>query len=398
MLMSSAPLRVLIVGGGLAGPCLAQGLRRAGVEVSLYERDPAPASRGQGYRIHIAPEGATALRACLPHALFELAVATSCKPGGGVTVLDPELRVVHRMTIDAPEGHDHGYAGIVVDRLTLRQVLLGGLEDAVRFGAVCTGYELLAGGGVRARFADGSAAEGDLLVAADGGASRVRAQLLPQARVVDTGLRGVFGKTFLTEETRALVPPASLDGFSSVVGSDGRWMALAGMQFRTDPRTAAAGWPNLAFADPRDYVMWVLGAPIEALGEVAPRLQEAEGAELRGLVARLVADWHPDLGELVRRGDPATVSSTVIRTAEPVSPWPSGPVTLAGDAAHCMVPAGIGAAVALRDAGVLTTRLGEAISGEKPLLQAVAEYEREMLDYGFAAVAASLEVQKRHTP
>jgi 2-polyprenyl-6-methoxyphenol hydroxylase-like FAD-dependent oxidoreductase len=49
-------------------------------------------------------------------------------------------------------------------------------------------------GRIRARFEDGSSAEGDVLVGADGASSRVRWQLLPQAQRIDTGLIGLSGK------------------------------------------------------------------------------------------------------------------------------------------------------------------------------------------------------------
>lgn len=87
-----------------------------------------------------------------------------------------------------------------------------------------------------------------------------------------------------------------------------------------------------------------------------------------------------------------------MREAERLDHWQTCPVTLVGDAIHCMIPAGIGAAVALQDAGLLSDRLAEAIRGEKPILEAVAEYEGEMLKYGFEAVAASKHVAEGHAP
>ena len=48
MLQSS--LQVLVIGAGLGGLCLAQGLRKAGVEVEVYERDAGLAVRTQGHR------------------------------------------------------------------------------------------------------------------------------------------------------------------------------------------------------------------------------------------------------------------------------------------------------------------------------------------------------------
>jgi 2-polyprenyl-6-methoxyphenol hydroxylase-like FAD-dependent oxidoreductase len=50
-------MHVLIIGGGIGGLCLAQGLRRRGVSVAVYERDRTPDARLQGYRLSIEPPG-----------------------------------------------------------------------------------------------------------------------------------------------------------------------------------------------------------------------------------------------------------------------------------------------------------------------------------------------------
>ncbi|HTR91913.1 MAG TPA: NAD(P)-binding protein [Trebonia sp.] len=62
-------MKVAVIGAGIGGLTLAQGLVRAGVDVSVYERDPALDSRGQGYRIRL--HAAAALEACLPPDLYD---------------------------------------------------------------------------------------------------------------------------------------------------------------------------------------------------------------------------------------------------------------------------------------------------------------------------------------
>lgn len=116
-------------------------------------------------------------------------------------------------------------------------------------------------------------------------------------------------------------------------------------------------------------------------------LATADGSRLRRIAAELVADWHPNFGALVRLGEPDSVRNTTMRTAEPVSHWETGPVTLMGDAIHTMVPVGNSAAVALKDASVLCRHLTGRTGS---LLEAVHAYETEMLEYGFRAVAESL--------
>jgi 2-polyprenyl-6-methoxyphenol hydroxylase-like FAD-dependent oxidoreductase len=83
---------VVIIGAGVGGLCLAQGLRQAGVPVQVYERDQAPDARLQGYRLNIEPVGSRALHDCLPGQLWQLLVATAGDPGPGMGVFTHRLR------------------------------------------------------------------------------------------------------------------------------------------------------------------------------------------------------------------------------------------------------------------------------------------------------------------
>ena len=74
-----APLHVVIIGGGIGGLTLAQGLKKSGVSVAVYERDRTRTDRVQGYRVHINSTGSLALHECLPAPLFE----TFTRPTGG---------------------------------------------------------------------------------------------------------------------------------------------------------------------------------------------------------------------------------------------------------------------------------------------------------------------------
>ncbi|MEU8972999.1 NAD(P)/FAD-dependent oxidoreductase [Streptomyces monashensis] len=362
-------MRVLISGAGLAGPCLAHGLRQHGHDVLLFERDPAVDARAQGYRIHINGDGDSALRKWLPAEAYEQAVATSCMADGGVSMTGPDLREFTEIALP-PDA-----AGITVDRLTLRRIMLRDLMDSTRFGAGFSRYELLDDGTVRVFLSDGSTAEGDLLVAADGVNSGVRRQLLPDFSVTVQDAQLIYGRTPLTDRTRKLTPPPALAGFLGVAGPDGRRLALAAQRFRRDP--ADFGLPP---AD--DYVMWGVTAPADVYG---PALFELGAADLLALAAQTIADWNPSLSELVRLGDLGYLVPATIQTSERPAWWSPLPVTLLGDAAHPMPPAGISAGVAIHDAGLLASRL---VSGA-PLLDAVRSYETEMLDHGFAAVATA---------
>src|SRR6266849_10796535 len=77
--------KVMIVGAGTGGLCLAQGLQQSGIDVSVYERDRTPTDRLQGYRLHISSNGARALEDCLPATLFREFLDAAAKPNTAVS-------------------------------------------------------------------------------------------------------------------------------------------------------------------------------------------------------------------------------------------------------------------------------------------------------------------------
>lgn len=112
---------------------MAQGLRSDGVAVEVFERDYSPSDRLQGYRLGINAAGSKALRACLPHALFEKLIASSAKPSRRVGFLDHRLNRLP--TIDLPQTNRTGVENDrPVSRIALRRILLEGLDHIVHFG------------------------------------------------------------------------------------------------------------------------------------------------------------------------------------------------------------------------------------------------------------------------
>jgi 2-polyprenyl-6-methoxyphenol hydroxylase-like FAD-dependent oxidoreductase len=84
--------------------------------------------------------------------------------------------------------------------------------------------------------------------------------------------------------------------------------------------------------------------------------------------------------------------SALSRIYRPVKQWQTTNATLLGDAIHTMSPGrGEGANTALRDAQLLHHALVRVQTLGVPLAQAKADYETEMLRYGFEAVANSRE-------
>src|SRR3984957_2136867 len=109
--------RILIIGAGLGGLALAQGLVKAGFNVYVFERDKSPISRPQGYRISIRSLGMNALTALLtPEKMSRLSVAKVTEVGDGFTCANEKMESF--LTI--PLGQD---AAVQFLRSELRKLL-----------------------------------------------------------------------------------------------------------------------------------------------------------------------------------------------------------------------------------------------------------------------------------
>ncbi|MGP0095238.1 MAG: FAD-dependent oxidoreductase [Xanthobacteraceae bacterium] len=404
--VAPAPFHVVIIGGGIGGLTLAQGLRQVGISAAVYERDRTPTDRLQGYRVHISPAGSLALHACLPPHLFDAFERTCGKEMRVVRFLTEKMAVLLDVDqISGPEKLDG--EGIArhrsVSRIALRQVLLSGLENVVHFDKIFNRYEERADGRIVAQFADGTAAEGDVLVAADGGGSRVRHQLLPQAQRIDTGVISIAGKVFLDASRRRRIAPLLLDGLSLVSAKGGLGLFVALQELGddavdhgvSDGAAANEAVSSGHFDDARSYLMWALSARREKFG-LDPDTATLDGERLRGLALGAMARWDDRFIDLVRLSEGGTISLLPIRTSVPTGPWPTKRVTLIGDAIHSMTPfRGIGANVALKDAVRLRDALVAAHRGQRPLLAAIHDYEAAMIAYGFSAVRESLRAMEQ---
>ncbi|MFI7024619.1 FAD-dependent oxidoreductase [Micromonospora sp. NPDC049900] len=396
--MSTRAPHVLVIGAGTGGLCLAHGLRRAGISVAVYERHRTRADGLLGYRVGIGPTGSRALRDCLPPELFRIYLATCARSPRYFNVLTQRMR--HTASFPLRPDTDPVDTERSVARMTLRQVLLTGMEDVVHFDRTFTHYDQHDDGTVTAHFADGTSAVGDLLVAADGTHSAVRRQYLPHAAVRDAGTVNIATRIPLTAHTRGLLPETVRRGISLIFGTGGVMGVLHVMEFKWDgagrlksdvsPADAAllADWPGLRHDPTRDNINLVVWSTARRFP--ADVLQR-RGGDLVQVALELTANWHPTLRELLNRADPDSALPIRVSTSEPVPPWKSSTVTLLGDAIHTMTPGrGVGANTALRDANLLRGHLVQAVTGEKTLVQAVADYEAAMLPYGFARVADSL--------
>jgi 2-polyprenyl-6-methoxyphenol hydroxylase-like FAD-dependent oxidoreductase len=387
-------LHVLIAGGGLSGLCLAQGLTAAGVSCAVYERD-TDLRRRTGYRITINGDGGNALEQCLPPDLYELYMQCSRhtpRRQMSVVVNDQceELSTAPHLgpPNDGPRPHT------AIDRLTLRQILSARLNAVIHIGAAATGWER-AGARVRLHLSDGSVAEGDVLVGADGVNSVIRAELMPEAEVIDTGVRGlgIFMRSPLTPEIHDALPAVLLDGFVIAADRRGVTLVMGPMDSRCPAEQAAAEVAPDVTLDPVAPYMMLSGAlaPGTPIPHPGDWTDDTPG-EMHERMVETVADWHPALRGLVARIDLDTMFATHFKRLDPTPAWAPSNVTLTGDAIHAMLPTfGMGGNTSLRDAAILAANLTQADRGERDLLDAIGGYEASMREYVYPIMEMSAD-------
>src|SRR5262252_5873920 len=113
------PFQVLIIGGGIGGLTLAQGLQRAGISAAVYERDCTLTDRLQGYRVHISPTGSRALHECLPRDLFDFD-RTCGAPNTAVRFFTEQMRVLLSFESELVADTDPVARHRAASRITLR--------------------------------------------------------------------------------------------------------------------------------------------------------------------------------------------------------------------------------------------------------------------------------------
>ncbi|MGY1714138.1 FAD-dependent monooxygenase [Geodermatophilus sp. SYSU D01106] len=299
-----------VIGAGIGGLAVAAGLQRAGADVTVLERAAAAAPVGSG--LSLFGNGLTALDALgLGDAVREVTV-----PGGGGLQAGqrrPDGAWLSRTPAAAVDRLR------VVHRADLHRVLEAALRPGtVRWGTAVAGTPP-SGDGVR--LADGTVEPADVVVAADGIRSRVRA-----GWPGDPGLR--------------------YSGYTAWRAVTGRPVDLRGAAGETWGRGLRFGMAPLAGG----RVYWFAVATLPA-GTVS--------GDEHATVTRLVAGWHAPVGELVAATPPEAVTrSDVYDLAGPVPAFRRGRCVLLGDAAHAMTPdLGQGANQALEDAATLTRLL-----------------------------------------
>jgi 2-polyprenyl-6-methoxyphenol hydroxylase-like FAD-dependent oxidoreductase len=374
-------MRVLIIGAGLGGLTLLHGLRRDGIDAHVYERSPRHGGQPASYGIHLDANGLRALHDNLPAANWKQIDADGTPAPMIIRFHDPRRGILATIDKQFPENAtDPVTRRRAISRGKLREALLLGTDHdtdpVVHWSKTFERYELTATG-VRAHFADGTHADGDILVGADGSNSRVRHQLLPHLQRRELGITNIAGRVPLTADLAAHLPGYYTDGsINNIVPARTGWLFLS---------TWATGDPDTTdVSNGADrYVVWAWAA---ATSSYPANLGELDGTRLQQLVTERTQDWNPALRELIETTAAATITTVPLRTMPPLPSWTASSVTVLGDAIHNMTPmAGIGANTALRDAD----HLRRALTATADPGRAIGDYETTMRPYANQALKLS---------
>jgi salicylate hydroxylase len=375
--MSTPPLRIAIVGGGIGGLTLANALKIKAptVSVQIFERDANEFDRSQGFALTLrADMGLAALKTVgLADTIAKIATATR-----QFSIVTPSGWRL--MTLGSAGDTRSPYYAARVNRASLRTALLSGVQgECIHWNCHAVGYEATTNG-ARVRFADGRApVEADIVVACDGTKSKLRQQMLGD----DVNYMNVtlINGRVPRDATAKLKTSLLCDESTIFVIGDGQSL------FASLNDDSQIGWSYAYHSPPR-----------RSHSDTPP------AAELLAFVRQAVKSWTlPPIAEMIAASDITTITTRPLIDRRCPASARDGRVVLLGDAAHPMAPyMGLGANSAMVDAVKLADALAAALAAggtDADLDNALQSFDAEMIPRVTAAVKASRDAAiSYHTP
>ncbi|KWV46988.1 monooxygenase [Bradyrhizobium macuxiense] len=342
--MTQRSRKALVIGGGIAGPVTAIFLKRAGLEVELYEAWPY--STGIGGGLQIAPNGM--------RVLAELGLANDLiKRGSIAESFDFYSQAGKKLgSLNRDMEKRFGQPAVNMCRATLNEALVDAAWSAnvaVFFEKRLVKIEDRGDQPVIAYFDDGTTAEGDFVIGADGVHSAVRRHVIPDGPMpFDTGLIGFGG----------FMPRAVIENLP------------IGRRVETTFGQSGFFGYGLCSPNPNDGAMWWSTQPSHGITAAAYRAmsQDAIKQHLRDFHA----GWHAPIPAIIESAENIVITDTLDVATLPT--WSRKRTLLIGDAAHATSPhAGQGASLALEDA----MRLGRLMLEDQELGITFQNFEHE---------------------
>ncbi len=383
--MATRKISVAVVGAGMGGLAVAATMRRAGVDVAVYEQAARFARIGAG--IQMMPNSMKVLRGIgIEDRLRAIAFApySHLNRDGYSGEITRELPMPESL-YDAPY--------LCMHRADLHDALASAVPaEIVHLGKKLVGLEQR-GGRVTLRFADGTTAMADAVVGADGVHSTVRDIVAGPDEPIHKG-RIAY---------RAVFPAKLMGGFDTGRSRTKWWGRDRHIVIYYTKRDRSEVYFVTSVPEPGE---WITKESWSAKGDVK---------ELRAAYA----DFHQDVRNVLDACPDC--HKWAILEREPLPRWSDGNVVLLGDAAHPMTPyMAQGAATSIEDAAVLARCLadveGDDIGGafkryeahRKPrtsVVQAISSANTWMRDerggdtswlYGYDAWTANLDEPASH--
>jgi 2-polyprenyl-6-methoxyphenol hydroxylase-like FAD-dependent oxidoreductase len=344
--MTSTAPRVLIIGGGIAGPALALFLKKANIDCLLFETHTRAEGVGGGFCL--APNGMNVLAEL---GLVEKVAARGSQALENVFRND-RGRVLARWSNGDPR--TYGQAAVCLSRSALYEVLASEMQSqgiAARYQKRLRSISDVADPPqVTAHFEDGTRVDGDLLIGADGIHSAARRSILPAGPApAFVGITGVGG--FVDAHAIPTLTQRDQETLNFTTGGRGFFGYCGGGSGRM------MWWANLPRAEPLDR----------------DQLQKSDWTATRDELLGIYGDYHEPVPSLIRHSQPPLRVN--IHDIQSLPTWHRGRVLLVGDAAHAVSPnSGQGASMALEDAMYLAKLLRDARGDFQP---ALAQFERD---------------------
>jgi salicylate hydroxylase len=327
-------IRVAVVGAGLGGLTAALALRYKGFDVTVFEQ--AATIREVGAGIQLSPN---AMRVFAQLGLDDEIKRIAFEPDShvvrnwktGAAISETSMKGVYEKTYGA------GYYGM--HRADLQTFLAAAFpQERIKLGKKCIGLAMSDNCGLR--FEDGTTVESDVVVGADGIHSVVREQLFGPQPARFTG----------NICWRGLVPTDALP--KGLVPTD--------MSAFFGPRASLVTY----YVRGGEYVNWIAMAEEDSWRSESWSI-EVDPAE----VASRYDGWCPIVGQLLAATQ--RCNKWALFDRDPLPHWTKGRATLAGDAAHPMVPyLAQGACMAIEDGYALATLLAKTPGAPEAALQA----------------------------
>ncbi|MDH3703061.1 MAG: FAD-dependent monooxygenase [Alphaproteobacteria bacterium] len=317
--MTGNRLSIAIVGAGIGGLAAAATLRRVGHDVRIYEQ--AKAFKRLGAGIQQSPNAVKVLRELgLEAQLRTLAL----RPDAALNRQSDTGEITWERPLGDTVEEKYGAPYLYMHRGDLHAALAGTVPDhSVHRNCKLVGLSQT-GDGVTLHFADGSRAEADIAIGADGVHSVVREILLGGEKARFTG-RVAYRTTF----PAALLGDAEIDDCAKWWGPD-RHIVI----YYVNPR--------------RDEIYFVTSTP-EPDFELESWSAKGDLDQLRNAYA----DFHPQVRAVLAAAP--EVHKWALYERDPMPKWGDGRITLLGDACHPMTPyMAQGAATSIEDAAVLS--------------------------------------------